>query len=196
MRTEAADDEVSSSGHELSLNDEIAGADAERLLNKVEARKNEGNLALRRGCTILAAEHYSAALDLLPIPPNVDEVETRLRQVLLSNRSAAKLKLGDAEGALRDARACAAMAPNWTKAHFRCASALMRLKNWQQAIDAFDKGLQLDPGNAALLEGRGQARRQRRKDSSVDAEEEFSDLAKLRLKRSICYCYRVRVQVG
>ena len=187
MKTEAADNGVCSSGGELSLNDEIyiVDADAEQLLNEAETRKNEGNLALRRGCAILAVECYSAALDLLPIPPSVDEIETRLRQALLSNRSAAKLQLGDAEGALRDARACAAMAPSWAKAHFRCASAFMRLKNWQQAINAFDKGLQLDPGNATLLEGRGQARRQRRKDSA-GAEEEFPDLAKLRFKCSIC----------
>ena len=192
MRTDAADAKLCSSGDELSLNDEIVDTDAEQLLNEAEARKNEGNLALHRGHTSLAAEHYSAALDLLPMPPSVDEVETRLRQVLLSNRSAAKLKLGDAEGALRDAQACAATAPTWIKAHFRCASALMRLKNWQHAIDAFNKGLKLDPGNSTLLEGKEQARRRRdravarRKVSAADAEEEFRDLAKIRLKRSTC----------
>lgn len=188
MRTDAADDEVCRSEDDLSLYDEIVDADAEKLLDEAEARKNEGNLALHRGHTILAVEHYSAALDLLPMPPTLDWRETRLRQVLLSNRSAAKLKLGDAKGALRDARVCVATAPRWVKAHFRCASALMRLNKWQHAIDSFDKGLALDPANATLLKGKEQARRQRdlgrRRERA--AEEEFPALAKLRLKQSTC----------
>lgn len=48
--------------------------------------------------------------------------------VLLSNRSLCWLRLGQAEQALADAKACRALKPNWMKACYREGAALRLLQ--------------------------------------------------------------------
>ncbi|KAF1892060.1 hypothetical protein Lal_00036414 [Lupinus albus] len=67
---------------------------------------------------------------------------------LLSNRSLCWIKLGQAEHALADARACRALRPDWAKACYREGAAL---RNFDEAANAFYEGVQLDPENMELV---------------------------------------------
>lgn len=70
---------------------------------------------------------------------------------LYSNRSAAFLAEGLNDQALWDAEKCIALSPSWPKAHYRCACAAMSLCQWQGARQALVKGLELAPGDAAMV---------------------------------------------
>ncbi|KAK1642063.1 hypothetical protein QYE76_059868 [Lolium multiflorum] len=75
---------------------------------------------------------------------------------LLSNRSLCCLRMGDGHAALQDALACREMRPNWPKGCYRHGAALMLLKDYGSACDAFLDAVKLDPLNpdieAALRE--------------------------------------------
>uniref|UniRef100_A0A804M1F7 Uncharacterized protein n=1 Tax=Zea mays TaxID=4577 RepID=A0A804M1F7_MAIZE len=66
---------------------------------------------------------------------------------LYSNRSFCHLKIGAARDALVDANACIGLQPDWPKAYYRKGAALMSLKEYKEARDAFMEGLKLDPSN-------------------------------------------------
>ena len=74
--------------------------------------------------------------------------------VLNSNRAAALTKLGRFEDALRDAELAVKRRPNWAKAHFRRATALLGMRRYGDASSAFDDGLALEPQNESLLQGK------------------------------------------
>lgn len=73
--------------------------------------------------------------------------------VLYSNRSAAYSSMGDYEKALVDAEKVVEMEKDWAKGYSRKGAALYGLKRWDDAIDAYSKGLELDPANAQLKQG-------------------------------------------
>ena len=64
---------------------------------------------------------------------------------------------GDAKNALNDAQACSMMRPGWPKASYREGTALMLLKDYEKACDAFLDGLKLELGNVELEDGLRQA---------------------------------------
>ncbi|GJM95557.1 hypothetical protein PR202_ga12309 [Eleusine coracana subsp. coracana] len=79
---------------------------------------------------------------------------------LYSNRSLCKLKMGDGEGALSDAKQCRMIQPGWAKACYRQGAAHMLLKpqraricnvqEYKQACEAFQDAEKLDPGNEEI----------------------------------------------
>ena len=73
--------------------------------------------------------------------------------VFFSNRSAAHLSKGDARAALADAEECIKLAPSFVKGYGRQGAALYALRRLDDAEEAYDAGLQVDPNNAALKEG-------------------------------------------
>mmetsp|Transcript_96759 Transcript_96759/g.273390 ORF Transcript_96759/g.273390 Transcript_96759/m.273390 type:complete len:485 (+) Transcript_96759:16-1470(+) len=87
-----------------------------------------------------AAEHYSAAIRATPRGDGG-------LHALYSNRSAARLQLGDAEAALADARRCVALAPEWPKGRFREGCCLRQLGRHEAAVRAFEAGQALEPNN-------------------------------------------------
>jgi translocation protein SEC72 len=70
---------------------------------------------------------------------------------ILSNRSAAFLEAGDLISALVDAETVIQFKRPWSKGHFRKAKALIALKEYQEAKDAINLGLQFDPKNAVCF---------------------------------------------
>uniref|UniRef100_A0ACD6AAT0 Uncharacterized protein n=1 Tax=Avena sativa TaxID=4498 RepID=A0ACD6AAT0_AVESA len=64
---------------------------------------------------------------------------------LFSNRSLCFLRLGDGQSALQDALACREMRPSWPKGCYRQGAALMLLKDYGGACDAFLDAAKLDP---------------------------------------------------
>ncbi|PAA91946.1 hypothetical protein BOX15_Mlig004862g2 [Macrostomum lignano] len=73
--------------------------------------------------------------------------------VLLSNRCAARLKLGEFGLALQDARKCRTLAPDWPKAYYREGVALQCLGKFADAAAALCQGLGKDPKDRALIQG-------------------------------------------
>ncbi|XP_044402588.1 heat shock protein sti1 homolog [Aegilops tauschii subsp. strangulata] len=69
---------------------------------------------------------------------------------LLSDRSFCWLCMGDGHEALRDALACREMRPGWPKACYRQGQALMLLKDYGAACDAFLDAAKLDPGSPEI----------------------------------------------
>lgn len=70
-----------------------------------------------------------------------------------SNRSAAYSKLMEFKLALDDADKCIAMKPDYAKAYARKGNAHIGLKELHKAMDAFEKGLQMDAKNPEFQEG-------------------------------------------
>ena len=115
---------------------EIAGAKASP--RTAEQWKLAGNTHMAAGKHAEAAEAYGCAL---ATHPN----DAELMGALLSNRSGAHLLLDDADAAEADARQCVDARPDWGKAHWRLASALIAKKDLSAALDAADKAEKLDP---------------------------------------------------
>jgi L1 cell adhesion molecule like protein len=109
---------------------------------EAEKLKESGNAMLAASNFKGASEEYSKAIQLAPE-----------NYVLYSNRSAAKLKLGDSKGAVEDAEKCVSLAPTWTKGHSRLGAALHAAGDFDAAITAYAKGLSLEPSNTTLSQG-------------------------------------------
>jgi len=66
---------------------------------------------------------------------------------LLSNRSACYIRIQKYQMALEDANKAEAIEPSWPKVYFRKGQALRGLRQFQEAIAAFEKGKEVDPEN-------------------------------------------------
>ena len=106
---------------------------------RAEAHKTAGDAAFRSGDCSVAVGEYTTALG--DDPHNA---------TLLSNRSVARLRSGDMQGALADAQRCRQLRPRWAKAYFRLGSALHALQRFEEAAQALFEGVQLEPDNIEL----------------------------------------------
>lgn len=78
--------------------------------------------------------------------------------MLFSNRSAAYAKAGKYESALEDANQTIALNAAWAKGYSRKGSALAGLEKYMEAFEVYQKGLEIDPNNAALQQGQNEIR--------------------------------------
>ncbi|KAK7332861.1 hypothetical protein VNO80_29617 [Phaseolus coccineus] len=102
--------------------------------------KSRGDEAFHRKDYQMAMDSYTQAIDLDPTDAT-----------LLSNRSLCWIRLGQAEHALADAKACRALRPDWPKACYREGAALRVLQKFDEAANAFYEGVMLDPENKELV---------------------------------------------
>ncbi|KAF9605978.1 hypothetical protein IFM89_021304 [Coptis chinensis] len=102
--------------------------------------KARGEDAFRRKDYRMAVDAYTQAFDLDPS-----------NAALLSNRSLCWVRLGQADHALADAKACRALKPEWAKGCYREGAALRLLQRFEEAANAFYEGVQLDPENKELV---------------------------------------------
>eukprot|EP00936_MAST-01D_sp_MAST-1D-sp1_P002176 g2176.t1 len=118
---------------------------------KAEEAKERGNAAFsgKDFAGAIAAFDEAVALD----PSN---------HVFYSNRSAARLKLCASSsnpdgthmrGALSDARKCVELQPSWAKGYSRLGAALHAKGAFADAVEAFSKGVAIDPANKPLMSG-------------------------------------------
>ncbi len=56
-------------------------------------------------------------------------------------------------GALCDAEMCMDLNPNWVKSYVRKGAALHSLKRYKEAVEAYEKGLDMEPDNVSLKKG-------------------------------------------
>uniref|UniRef100_A0ACD5XUL9 Uncharacterized protein n=1 Tax=Avena sativa TaxID=4498 RepID=A0ACD5XUL9_AVESA len=109
---------------------------------KIQELKSKGSKAVGRKDFLSAAEFYSMAMELDPD-----------NATLFSNRSLCWLELGKPLLGLLDALECRKRRPDWPKALYRQSKALMSLKDYMGACEAFLEALKLDPGNAEIEDG-------------------------------------------
>ncbi|KAK7285138.1 hypothetical protein RJT34_19898 [Clitoria ternatea] len=102
--------------------------------------KSRGDEAFKGKDYHMAIDSYTQAIDLNPADAT-----------LLSNRSLCWIRLGQAEHALADAKACRALRPDWPKACYREGAALRVLQKFEEAANAFYEGVTLDPENKELV---------------------------------------------
>ncbi|XP_058738659.1 uncharacterized protein LOC131610671 [Vicia villosa] len=102
--------------------------------------KARGDEAFKRNDHYTAIDSYTQALDLNPGDAT-----------LLSNRSLCWMRLGQAEQALADAKACRALRPDWSKACYREGAAWRLLQKFEEAANAFYEGVTIDPENRELI---------------------------------------------
>nr|CAN69337.1 hypothetical protein VITISV_032631 [Vitis vinifera] len=108
-----------------------------------EAKKKAAE-AKSRGDDAFKAKDYYMAVDAYTQAIDVDPTDA----TLLSNRSLCWIRLGQAEHALDDAKACRALRPDWSKACYREGAALRLLL---ASANSFYEGVKLDPENKELV---------------------------------------------
>ncbi|KAH0766507.1 hypothetical protein KY285_002378 [Solanum tuberosum] len=102
--------------------------------------KARGDEAFKRNDFATAIDAYTQAIDFDPTDGT-----------LFSNRSLCWLRLGQAERALSDARACRELRPDWAKGCYREGAALRLLQRFEEAANAFYEGVQINPINMELV---------------------------------------------
>mmetsp|Transcript_85072 Transcript_85072/g.214429 ORF Transcript_85072/g.214429 Transcript_85072/m.214429 type:complete len:451 (+) Transcript_85072:81-1433(+) len=127
------------------------------LAENVEKEAHDGKSSSEQLAVIMAAKHRGTDLFKQKDFAGAEAEYTRairaagrddeVLPILYSNRSAARLELmgGDMQAALADARQCIALAPQWSKAHFREGCCLRQLGYLYDASRAFRAGRALDP---------------------------------------------------
>lgn len=96
--------------------------------------------------------------------------------MLYSNRSAAEASLGLWESALRDAEMAIELKPAWSKGYGRRGAALIGLGEHERAIEAYERGLEIEPENAQLKQGLETARKNlERRTEGPASSNPFSD---------------------
>ncbi|KAL6893649.1 hypothetical protein ACP4OV_007747 [Aristida adscensionis] len=101
--------------------------------------KLAGKNAVGRNDYLAASKLYTKAIEL-------DSTDA----ALYSNRSLCHLHIGAPKKALYDANTCLKIRPEWLKGYYRKGAALMSLKEYKRACDAFLARLKLEPGNAEM----------------------------------------------
>lgn len=102
-----------------------------------DEQKEKADAAFKEGSYRDAIVYYTRALRYTP-----------LEHKLLSNRSAAYVKVSKFQLALDDAERAEKLEPNWSKIYFRKGQALKGLKRFDDAITTFQNGQDIDPANA------------------------------------------------
>ena len=120
---------------------------AEEQAADAEREKLAGNQAFQKREYGQAAVHYTVALERPAFASG------RPRAVVLANRSACFLKLGDHGRALEDAAAAAGFDDTCAKAHFRRGLALHALgRAYQAGAAELGKARDLEPKNAQVAD--------------------------------------------
>jgi len=105
-----------------------------------------------KGNALFAAEDYNGAIACYT---NAIDIERQI--ALFSNRSAAYLKLREYQLAIADADICIQIDPKWAKGWWRKGQALIESGDPKKAIRVYESGLEYQPRDRNLIEGRREA---------------------------------------
>lgn len=124
-------------------------------LAKAEQLKAEGNKAMSAKDFGAAIEAYGKAIELNPNSP-----------VYFSNRAAAFSQIGQHESAIDDAKQASKIDPKFGKAYSRLGHALFSSGRFEEAVEAYQKGVEVDPSNEVLKKGLAASKEQLSSSSS------------------------------
>jgi stress-induced-phosphoprotein 1 len=116
--------------------------------------KAAGNEALKAGKFTDAIGHYTKAIEL--------GKDSESLHVYHSNRSGAYLSNGQTDAALKDAKKCTSLKPDWAKGHSRKGTALFKKNMMTLAKEAYEKAVELDPSNQTYKDSLTRAEKQDR----------------------------------
>ena len=106
-------------------------------LKLVEELRNRAKLAVKDKQWPIADRLYGKAIEVIPTPDSA----------LFSNRSMARLSMGQFKEALADAEQCVATDATFSKGFYRKGQALTKLARHREAAEAYDAGAALEPSN-------------------------------------------------
>ncbi|KAG8690793.1 hypothetical protein FRC11_009075, partial [Ceratobasidium sp. 423] len=120
--------------------------------------KDQGNEYFKSRRFREAMGFYTQGVEALTIQsvdgkPKIVEVQEKDRSLynaLLLNRAAANLELENFGKVLKDVKLVLETDPQSPKALFRAAKALVKLRRYEEALDACDRCLAFDPGNGGV----------------------------------------------
>lgn len=131
--------------------------------SKAEALKGDGNKAMSTKDYGAAIAAYSKAIELHSKNP-----------VYFSNRSAAYAQVGQHDKAIEDAREASRVDPKFGKAYSRLGHALFSSGRYQEAVEAYEKGVEVDPSNALMKSGLETARQHAKQGSGAGSDRSAS----------------------
>jgi stress-induced-phosphoprotein 1 len=111
-------------------------------MSEAEEAKGRGNAAFAKGEFELSVTEFTAAIELDP-----------KNHVYYSNRSGAYASMQRFDEALKDAELCVEAKPDWGKGYSRKGLALYKLDKLDEAKEAYEAGLKVEPSNAACKTG-------------------------------------------
>lgn len=112
-------------------------------MTEAQKLKNEGNQAFMNKDYEKAIELYTQAIE-----KDSNDVS------FFSNRSGAYFNLGKFDQALSDAEIILSKDPKFSKGYQRKGLALEKLQKYEEAAEAFNEGLKIDPTNKELQQGK------------------------------------------
>jgi histone-lysine N-methyltransferase SETD3 len=123
--------------------------------SKISAEEGTVDFFKQKGNVHFAAKEYQQAIDFYTQAiEKAQEEQTEGVDLarIHSNRSASYYELGEefASACLEDALACVELDPSWPKAHFRKGKALALVGEYEQAEEAFQVGIAIEPQNSDL----------------------------------------------
>ncbi|KAJ3446896.1 tpr repeat containing protein [Anaeramoeba flamelloides] len=109
--------------------------------NQSQILKQKGNEKFKAGDYASAIDFYTQAIKITPT-----------NHLLYSNRSLCYGKMGQTEKSLKDAERCIQLEPNFGKGHYRLGASLLLLQRYEEALEAFQISLKLDPNNSLFIQ--------------------------------------------
>jgi stress-induced-phosphoprotein 1 len=119
------------------------------MADKALEAKNKGNAAFSAKDFPTAVTHFTEAIQYDPT-----------NHVLFSNRSASYASMGKYKEALEDANQTVQLKPDWARGYSRKGAALHGLHEYEEAIEAYEAGLKIEPNNEGLKKGREDAEKE------------------------------------
>jgi glyoxylase-like metal-dependent hydrolase (beta-lactamase superfamily II) len=118
--------------------------------------KLKGNVEFKQGNYTKALDFYEQSLQQVQVLFEEEAVENECDQKdavrdLISNRSACLIALYRFEDALKDANNAILLQDDYLKGYLRKGDALFGLREFKQALDAFQKAIELEPHNGLLI---------------------------------------------
>jgi tetratricopeptide (TPR) repeat protein len=129
----------------------MSRSEIEAIVAECELNKTRGNEAFAAGEYAQSILLYTLALDKAhELPDKGAKKQLFHRHIVLANRSAAFLKMGEHERALADATRAQEIDPTYVKGVFRRGLALHAMGQYQEAITVLAEANRLEPKNKQI----------------------------------------------
>jgi small glutamine-rich tetratricopeptide repeat-containing protein alpha len=135
-----------------------AGPSKTELEAKAEEEKIKGNTAINSKDHVSAINHYTEAIKLSSDGPN--------SHVYFCNRAAAYCHTNQYQLAVDDCLSSIALSPDYIKAYSRLGLAYYFLEKFQDAVDAYERAVEIEPDNKSLQDSLRQARTKAKKSAA------------------------------